>query len=335
MSSGAVSVIIPARNEENNLPVLLRSLREQTVKPYEVIVVDDFSSDRTAEIARELGAAVIANPELPEGWTGKCWAVWNGYLRSTGAVLVFLDSDVRLAPRALERLLKTRERSGGVISVVPYHHTEKFYERFSLLTYLMGIFAFTSPFERKEARSLYGSCIVATRDDYEKINGHDGIRSELLDDLNLGKKFSQAGIRVENFIGCELVAFRMYSNGIVSELQGFGKGAVLSTATLRLPTTLLIAFWLIGLFAVEFATPFLFIFHHVWAWPFLAGYILYTLQIVYLLAYSGRYGAVVPLFHILSSLFFVVIMLYSIYQVSFVGSVSWKGRQVNVRRRSL
>jgi 4,4'-diaponeurosporenoate glycosyltransferase len=329
-----VSIIIPARNEEKNLPFILDSLKLQTYIPYEIIVVDDFSSDRTSEIARQYGVKVIQNTQLPDHWTGKTWAVWNGFLQSTGNILVFLDADVRLAPRALEALVHTRERSGGAISVVPYHHTEKFYERLSLVPYLLGIFAFTSPFERKNTqKGLYGSCIVTTREDYVKINGHESIRSELLDDLNLGKKFAQAGINVENFIGCDLVSFRMYPNGIKSELQGFGKGAVLSTATLRPATIVLIALWLLGLFAVGFITPVLLPFRHPLALPFLAAYLIYTMQIIYFLRYMGRYGRIMPVMHFLSSIFFIIIMLYSIYQVTFRGSVTWKGRQVKVGGR--
>ncbi len=330
-SDSKVSVIIPARNEEQNLPFILNSLKNQTVPPDEIIVVDDFSSDKTAETAEKYGVKLIHNTELPENWTGKTWAVWNGFLRSTGDILVFLDADVRLAPTALEALLKTRERSGGVISVVPFHYTEKLYERLSLIPCLLGIFAFTSPFERKNSsKGLYGSCIVASRKDYEQINGHNSIRSELLDDLNLGKKFSKAGIPVENFLGCDLVSFRMYPNGIKSEMQGFGKGAVLSTATLTGATVILVALWLIGLLVTGFGTPFLLLAGHPLSIPFLAGYLIYTMQIIYFLKYTGRYGVLMPLLHFLSSLFFLFVLLYSFFQVTFLGSVAWKGRQVKV-----
>lgn len=326
-----VSIIIPARNEEKNLPYILNSLKLQTYKPYEIIVVDDFSLDKTNEIARQYGVKVIENTELPDNWTGKTWALWNGFLKSTGEILVFLDADVRLASNALEALLKAREASGGAISVVPYNLTEKFYEGFSLVPYLLGVFAFTSPFERKNTqKGLYGSCIVTTREDYEKINGHDSIRSELLDDLNLGRKFCEAGIKVKNFIGCELVSFRMYPNGIKSEIQGFAKGAVLSTATLRPATIILIALWVVGLLATGLITPFLIILRHPWFLPFLIGYLIYTMQIIYFLKYTGHYRKAMPVFHLFSSAFFILIMLYSLYQVIFLGSVSWKGRQVKV-----
>jgi glycosyltransferase involved in cell wall biosynthesis len=326
-----VSVIIPARNEEKNLPFLLDSLMEQRVKPYEIIVVDDFSSDRTYEIASSYGIKVIKNEELPENWTGKTWAVWNGFKAATGDIMVFLDADVRLSPDALGVLLHERSEAGGAISVVPYHKTEKLYEKLSLILYILGIFAFTSPFERRSrVKGLYGSCIVISREDYEKVNGHGGIKSELLDDLNLGKKLSSAGVKIKNFIGHRYVCFRMYPYGLKSELQGFGKGAVLSTATLRPPTIFAIALWIVGLLASGFAAPALLIAGNRCWLAFAAGYILYTLQIFYFLRYSGRYGLLMPVMHPVSSIFFIVVMIYSACQVIFKGSVTWKGRNIKV-----
>ena len=141
---------------------------------------------------------------------------------------------------------------------------------------------------------LYGSCIVVAREDYEKVRGHDGIRSELLDDLNLGRQFRQAGIPVKNYMGWGMVSFRMYPGGIVSELQGFGKGAVLSTATLHGGTTALIALWIVGLIAVGFGAPLMTaLWHPLMPW-FWAGYALYTVQLFWFMHYTGRYGVLMP-----------------------------------------
>ena len=73
--SSKLSVIIPARNEEKNLPVILSSLIKQTYQPFEIIVVDDGSVDQTQAVSESYGAKVIQNPALPLGWTGKTWAV--------------------------------------------------------------------------------------------------------------------------------------------------------------------------------------------------------------------------------------------------------------------
>lgn len=323
-----LSIIIPARNEECNLPHLLESLKAQTIQPFEIIVVDDFSDDRTKNIAESYGVTVIANSSLPQGWTGKSWAVWNGYLQASGDVFALLDADIRLAPNALETLLKARERSKGVISVVPFHHTEKLYEKLALILNMLGIFAFTSVFERNNPKKgLYGSCILALREDYEKINGHESIKSEVLDDLFLGSKFVAAGIRVTNFIGYDLVSFRMYPQGIRSEIEGFSKGAVLSTSTLSPWTIVPIAIWVVGLLASETVLIFA---NTSWAVPLFIGYLMYMVQLFYFIKYVGVFGIVIPVLHFLASLFFVVIMLYSLYQVVVLGQVRWKGRNVRV-----
>ncbi|HHY81187.1 MAG TPA: glycosyltransferase [Clostridiales bacterium] len=325
------SVIIPARNEESNMPHILKSLMEQTLKPYEIIVVDDFSTDRTREIAESYGVKVISGTPLPDGWTGKNWALWNGYLQSTGDVLVFLDADVRLAPDALRSLLAAREEQGGVISVIPYHYTEKFYERLSLVLNILGLFAFTSPVEKRSSeKGLYGPCIVAARKDYERINGHSSVKADVLDDVSLGKKFSEAGIEVNNYIGCDLVSFRMYPNGLKSEIEGFGKSAALGTAAMQPGTIFLAALWVIGLLTSGVLAPILMTLRHPSASLFIIGYLLYCVQIFYFVRYTGYYGVVLPILHFIPSLFFLYVMLYSLYKVSIVGSVPWRGREIQI-----
>ena len=322
-----LSVIVPARNEEENLPHLLRSLSGQTRPPDEIIVVDDHSTDRTGETASGFaGVTVIANPPLPPGWTGKNWAVWNGYAQASGDLIVFLDADIRLAPTALAALVEARDRAEGVVSVVPYHVTEKWHERLALVTNILGVFAFTSPWEaRNPAQGLYGSCIIATREHYEAVNGHESIKSEVLDDLRLGGRFKAAGIPIANFIGAGLVSFRMYAQGIRSAIEGFGKSAVLSTSKLAFGTVALTAVWLIGLLVSEFFWAAL---GTSWALPLAIGYGFYMLQMIYLVKYIGRFGiAILPL-HLLSGLFFIVMMAYSAYQVTVLRRVKWKGRDI-------
>ncbi|QNK57213.1 glycosyltransferase [Paenibacillus sp. PAMC21692] len=326
--NGQPSVIIPARNEESNLPYLLGSLQVQSMEGLDLIVVDDHSEDRTRAIAESFGVNVIASPPLPSGWTGKNWAVTTGFKAAKGDILIFLDADVRLATNSLFSLLAARERRGGVLSVVPYHQTERFYERLSLIPNLLGLFAFTSPMERRNpAQGLYGACIVATREDYERAGGHEGVKGELLDDLGLGARFREAGIAIHNYIGHGLVSFRMYPGGIRSEVEGFSKGAVLSTSKLSPWTTLLVAIWLIGLAASESAPFFL---GTQWGIPLGIAYVLYTAQIYYFVRYTGMFGRWLPAIHGISTLFFLFVMLYSVIQVAFFGRVAWKGREVQV-----
>src|SRR5688572_13372129 len=82
-SGEQLSIIIPARNEEQNLPTLLRSLAAQSIRPREIIVVDDASTDHTSEIARQHNARVINSQPLPDGWRGKTWACHQGAQTAT------------------------------------------------------------------------------------------------------------------------------------------------------------------------------------------------------------------------------------------------------------
>jgi len=324
----SISVIIPARNEELNLPELLASLSRQTLKPSEVIVVDDHSTDRTREIAESFGVTVIASPELPEGWTGKSWALWNGYLKSNGDILIFLDADVRLADGAIASLVAEQHKQGGAMSVVPYHTTVRFYERFAMMLNVLGAFTFTSPFEQRNPRKgLYGPCIITTREDYEKIGGHEQIRSKITDDLSLGGKFQEAGIQVSNYLGGKLISYRMYPGGFRSELEGFAKSAMLSTALLH-PLTLTCAIlWIIGLIVSQ--VWFLAI-GHAMLIPMAIGYILYVAEIYYINRLVGRFGIIHQLFPILSVSFFLIVIGYSLYQSHIAKKVIWKGRTIDV-----
>lgn len=328
LAARKVSVVVPARNEELNLHHLLESLRLQTLQPYEIIVVDDCSEDRTRAIAESYGVTVVAGTAPPPGWTGKNWAVWNGYNRSSGDVLVFLDADIRLAPEALSSLLLARERTQGVLSVVPYHRAFKLYEKLAMITNVLGVFAFTSPFERTNPRKgLYGACIVTSREHYETVNGHSSIKSEVLDDLFLGSQYMSAGIPVTNYLGRGLVSFRMYPGGLRSELEGFSKSAVLSTSTLRAGTIIPTALWVIGLLLSGCS---LFVLPFARDWLLATGYLLYMLQLAYFIRSVGKFGVLIPALHVASSLFFVIMMAYSAYQVVVLRRVAWKGRHIEV-----
>ena len=100
-----VSIIVPARNEAKNLPRLIHSIRAQRVWPQEVIVVDDDSEDKTADIAKEMGARVITSEPLPEGWRGKTWACHQGAKEAKGKTLLFLDADTWLEDHGYKNLL--------------------------------------------------------------------------------------------------------------------------------------------------------------------------------------------------------------------------------------
>jgi 4,4'-diaponeurosporenoate glycosyltransferase len=115
-----VSIIIPARNEEKNLPVLINSIKKQNFNLKEIILVDDSSSDSTPEIGRNFKIRVLTLNSLPPGWVGKSWACYNGAKIATGDYLIFLDADTALLPGAINNITSCLYNNGVFCQ---YSHT--------------------------------------------------------------------------------------------------------------------------------------------------------------------------------------------------------------------
>ena len=192
-----VSVIIPARNEADRIGPLLESLRRQSTPPHEILVVDDESGDDTACVARALGATVISGQALPEGWCGKPWACWQGAQQSTGDVLLFLDADTWLEPTGLESVTGALRDRGGLVTVQPYHVTQKPYEQLSAIFNIvvaMSNNAFT-PLSRHWSPGVgFGPCAATGRDDYVATGGHSAVKAKVLEHMAMGKVYRRRGL---------------------------------------------------------------------------------------------------------------------------------------------
>jgi 4,4'-diaponeurosporenoate glycosyltransferase len=246
-----VSVVIPARNEAGNLPVLLESLVTQSVAPREVIVVDDCSTDDTATIATMSGATVIEGQPLPEGWAGKSWACAQGAAVATSARLVFLDADVRLLPGGLAAALAAHEAQGGLLSVQPYHRMRRAYERLSALFNVIAVMGVgvASPLRRGRTSGAFGPCVVCDTATYRSVGGHAAVRGEVLEDLALGALFDAAGVPTRGAGGRHTIEFRMYPDGVGQLIAGWTKNFASGSATigrLRLVLSLLWVSTLVG-----------------------------------------------------------------------------------------
>jgi glycosyltransferase involved in cell wall biosynthesis len=183
----SVSVLIPARNEEHTLPKLLSALHLQGLTPMEVIVIDDHSGDRTAAIAAEAGVRVIQPPPLAEGWCGKTWALHHGVRASAGKLLLFLDADTEPHPEFLKRLVAAQQELGGLVSVQPFHRTEKPYEQLSVLFNLVGLMAVPMG---KDCGVAFGPAMATSRADYDHIGGHAAVAGKVALRLYEGRAFS-------------------------------------------------------------------------------------------------------------------------------------------------
>ena len=209
-----VSVIVPARNEEASLADCLRTLGEQAGAGYEIIVVDDGSTDGTRAIAEGFSVRVIATDPLPEGWTGKCNAVWSGAKVAQGQWLLFTDADTKHAPNSIASgLQEAKESAADLLSYSPKQEVGGLAER-ALLPVIFGELATTyPPKEVSDPNSLVvaanGQYLLIRRGVYDAIGGHAAIATTILEDVELAKLVKQAGYKL-CFRYSDVVTTRMY-----------------------------------------------------------------------------------------------------------------------------
>ena len=218
VSAEQLSIIIPARNEEHNLPTLLRSLAAQSIRAREVIVVDDASTDRTAEIAQQHGARVINSQPLPDGWRGKTWACHQGAQTATGEHLLFLDSDTWFETEGLRRVLaEFKQAGGGVLSVAPHHAVRDFHEQLSAffnLVMLAGTGAFTLRGDHLPPRGLLGQFMLIERSAYNRVGGHEAVKGRILENFWLAEQLRAAGVPLRCRSGRGVFRVSHVSNGL-------------------------------------------------------------------------------------------------------------------------
>jgi glycosyltransferase involved in cell wall biosynthesis len=231
----AVSVLIPARNEERVIAASLASLLASRRVEIEIVVLDDASTDRTAEIVRgfaekDARVRLRSSPPLPHGWNGKQHACHALAQAARSDVLCFLDADVRLAPEALASMSSFLGRSGcDLVSGFPRQETATPLEclllpliQFVLLSYLPLAGMRTIPAPGFAAGC--GQFLMVRRDAYRKSGGHAEIRTTMHDGLLLPQLFRRHGLRTDIADLTHLAACRMYQNA--SEVwRGLAKNA--------------------------------------------------------------------------------------------------------------
>jgi cellulose synthase/poly-beta-1,6-N-acetylglucosamine synthase-like glycosyltransferase len=211
-----VSVIVPARNEEACLESCLRSLVQQDGIPFEIIVVDDGSTDATRKIAESFSAVrVMAAPPLPEGWCGKSNAVAFGARHARGDWFLFTDADTIHKRGSLARAVSEAEKNGAdLLSYSPEQVVKSFWERAIMPVVFAELAATFKPREVSDPRSSVaaanGQYLLVRRHAYELIGGHASIAHTLLEDVDLARSIKEAGGRLFFRYGGEAVKTRMY-----------------------------------------------------------------------------------------------------------------------------
>ncbi|MBC7117160.1 MAG: glycosyltransferase family 2 protein [Pseudothermotoga sp.] len=318
-----VSMIVPARNEEMNIGKILNALKSQTYENLEIIVVNDNSTDQTKQIVQSFEDVKLVDLscEPPEGWAGKSWACWNGYLNSSGEILIFMDADVEPHSEAVESLVALQIEHNGLVSIWPYQRFERFHEHLSL-PFNMLVIGSMGSFSHFKARPIgaYGPVVVVGRRAYEETQGHAAFKDGVLEDIKLGRLFLQKGYRVENYLGGQLVKFRMYPQGIRQLFEGFSKNMALGASSLG-AMFFLVFFWMVGLYS---ASGNLFFF------PYSLYYFLFAVQIYSVSRKTGDYTVLDALLYPVHYMFFLIVFFVSLYKVIFLKRVEWKGRKIRV-----
>ena len=223
-SGPLVSVIIPARNEARNIERCVRSVLATPYTPLEVIVVDDRSTDGTAELVEPATGAggrvrLVRGVEPPPGWFGKQWAIVQGYRVSNGELLLFADADTRHEPELIPRAVRGLQReSVDLFSVMPRQEMKTFWERliqphvFLALETGLGSLARVNRTRTEWNAIANGQFILTSRSAYESVGTHEAVRDTVVDDVKLAQAYVRAGKGIFLVHGEEFIATRMYGS---------------------------------------------------------------------------------------------------------------------------
>jgi len=209
-------VIVPARNEEACLAACLASLEGQYSVSFEIIVVDDGSTDRTAAIARSFPSVkLIEAGPLPGGWTGKSNALYIGAQHARGEWLLFTDADTIHLPGSLARSLEEAKRHGvEMLSYSPAQELCGFIERAVMPVIFAELASKYRPREvcdpNSPAAAANGQYLLITRKAHDAVGGHVAIAESLLEDVELARAVKGSGHRIRFRFGGDAVRTRMY-----------------------------------------------------------------------------------------------------------------------------
>lgn len=342
-TSPLISVIIPVRNEQRNINRCIRALLNQTHSNYEVIAVDDRSTDETPLILSQLAKAdprlgIIHGTELPSGWAGKPHALVQGAADARGEWLCFMDADTFAGPDLLASTYRLATSSqADMFSILTDQELGSFWERVVLPLVFLGL-SYGFPADRvndpsKPDAIANGQFILIKRSIYDRVGGHSAVKDRIDEDKAIAVVIKQAGYRLVVADGRRVATTRMYTS-LAEMWEGWTKniylglrdrsGLLLFGVLIGLVVSIVLPVWLVGglawlLYSGIFA-----------AWVVsveaivLWGYLLWKrLQACRAFGISGGYAFTFSL----GALIFTSMMVASAYDVLSGRGVIWKGRR--------
>ncbi len=325
-----VSIIVPARNEEADIERCLTRMLELDYDNYEVIAVNDRSTDQTGEIMDRVAPAngqlrVIHHRELPAGWLGKTHAMWTATNQATGDWLLFTDADVLFKPDAVRRALAYAEAERADHVVLFPQMIMKRPGEYMMIAFFQTMFVFGHrPWKVADPKSQdhmgVGAFNLIRRQVYEAVGTYKALRMEVLDDMKLGKVVKNAGFAQRNVFGGDLISIR-WAQGARGVVDNLTKNffAVLS---FQWPRTVISAFGLAFLNLMPFMGVWL-----AHGWERLPYAIALASMFSIYVGMSWRSGvpAYYFLLHPVSTALFIYTLLLSMFHALWNDGIIWRG----------
>jgi chlorobactene glucosyltransferase len=331
-----VSVCVPARDEERDIEACLTSLLNQDYPQFEVIVVDDNSTDNTPDIIESLqgrysNLIAIQGAALPADWYGKPFALHQAGQKARGELLLFTDADPVFQPYALTTAVHLMQKHRlDMVSLLPGAEFGSFWERvvqpviFAFIAALTRFRKVNDP-ESKAAMGV-GAFILLRREMYDRVGGHATLKQTILEDIGMARLVKRAGAKIMIADAQKIYSIRMYHS--FREIWiGWRKNVFLA-----MKKSIFKTFYYILCVLGFVVTPWLMVGIHLWlgsglewqamAWAGLGLVLITTWTLCHELNLEKRYALLFPL----GALVMAAIMINSMIQVLFRGQAEWRGR---------
>ena len=334
----SVSVLIPARNEENSIQSCVQSLLDQDYPAYEVIVLDDQSSDGTQAILEQIA---YSQPRLklhtgsipPEGLAGKNWACTQLAQHSVGDLLLFTDADTTYKPQALRLIVSAMlGEKTDLMTGYPQQWVGSWGERLLVPFFSWAMLSFIPLWLAYRLRwavlsSAVGQMMLFEREAYLKIGGHASLDSAFVDDLTLTRRIKAAGLRWRVMNVSDLIACRMYHSSREA-YDGFARN-LFAAFDFHLLVYLFVYLWLAVLFIWPLIALAALAFGK--AYAFQPGEVFVCIGLSLLVWIIPYYEIKVPLalgFIYPGTILANEMVAFRSLILSLTGRLSWKGRQL-------
>ncbi len=338
----SVSVLIPTRNEAKNIKACLNALAAQDHPRFEVIVVDDSSTDSTLQVANEIASnndriRLARGREIAPHWIGKPYASFQAAQASRGKYLLFMDADVVLNRKALTMMVSAaKKRGAGIVSMIPFQIKEGFIEgilapfKYFHLFLLFPSYAMDWPWEPLAAYA-HGQCMMIERGAYKRIGGHSSGSESIREGVALARAMKKKGGKIRLLSGASLAKAKVHGKppdlweGLTRYLYSMANRTLIGSMLLAVLYFSLFVFPAIKILALPFTAEF--------AGPQLIAPIVQILfGIIMFLTAVGSFGLTFgeAIFLPLGALIWVGMFIRAMLVVMSKQGILWKGRKIHL-----